>query len=465
MASIKKNELKGGGVSYRIQAKFKDPATGEFKAKVLTWTPPEELGEYQIQKELRRIATEFEQKLQKQASGIEAYGGEIKLRDYAEQWLNRIKRDHSLVYWTRATKTVAEICEVFGHLPLNQISPVMIQKWIDKLCDHKCVREWATLKGGHDFTMQIHARGITVKAFEEKHGITKGTMHMAATQNTISVDKAKLIAKAFGKPVDELFELHRTERPFAKASIVERKKVLGTILATAKRQRLVEHNFASTEYIIPIKGTKTEVRILNDKEAKILANALTTEPNMRWKTSLMIVLFMGIRRGELAGLEWKDIDFEKRTMKISRACYEVEGYGIITKEPKTESGKRLLSIPDKLLEQLLAYKDWWHTRRGYFAELWGDCDRLFLTDEGKQIQPNLFRIWLQKILVKNGLPVVTLHALRHTNITLQLISGIDIKTVSARAGHSKASTTSDFYSHYVRNSDIHASEIINKLFD
>lgn len=60
---------------------------------------------------------------------------------------------------------------------------------------------------------------------------------------------------------------------------------------------------------------------------------------------------------------------------------------------------------------------------------------------------------------------MTLNSLRHTNITLQLIAGIDLKTVSARAGHARASTTSDFYSHYIRNSDIHASEIINKLFE
>ena len=74
-------------------------------------------------------------------------------------------------------------------------------------------------------------------------------------------------------------------------------------------------------------------------------------------------------------------------------------------------------------------------------------------------------MWLQKTLIKIGLPKVSLHSLRHTNITLQLIAGVDMKTVSARAGHSKASTTSDFYSHFIKNSDIHASEILNKIFE
>ena len=87
------------------------------------------------------------------------------------------------------------------------------------------------------------------------------------------------------------------------------------------------------------------------------------------------------------------------------------------------------------------------------------------TKDGTDISPGLFRTWLQKTLAKVNLPKVTLHSLRHTNIALQLVAGVDMKTVSARAGHSKASTTSDFYSHFIKNSDIHASEILNKIFE
>lgn len=69
------------------------------------------------------------------------------------------------------------------------------------------------------------------------------------------------------------------------------------------------------------------------------------------------------------------------------------------------------------------------------------------------------------MLFKANLPKVTLHSLRHTNITLQLVAGVDMKTVSARAGHSKVSTTSDFYNYFIKNADVYASEIINKIFE
>lgn len=158
---------------------------------------------------------------------------------------------------------------------------------------------------------------------------------------------------------------------------------------------------------------------------------------------------MGLRRGELGGLEWKDIDFENGTMRICRSVQELPGFGIFTKEPKTETSKRTISLPDKLIEYLHEYEVWWQNQKKYLGDRWETIDRLFSTDSGEPISPGLYIVWLHKILNKAGLPHVTLHSLRHTNITLQLNAGVDMKTVSTRAGHARASTTSDFYSHFL----------------
>lgn len=464
MASITKNVRKDGIVSYRIQTKFKDE-NGTFKAKVMTWIKPDFLTEYQAQKELRRVACEFEQEVKRKSESGMHIGGDMKFCDYAAEWLERSRRDNSLVYSENAKRYLQDINKVIGEVPLNKITPVMIQKFIDDLCAKKVVDSKAILKEGFNLTMMAQAMGKKQKQIEEMSGVSRGTIFQANARQKIRIEKAESLCKVFNKQLDELFNIETKSRDYAKESIVKYKRLLSVILGTAKRQRLVEHNFASSDYIIPIKGIKNEVRILNDKEAKIFATALQNEPNIKTKTALMIVLFMGIRRGELAGLEWKDIDFENHSMKICRSAYDVSGYGIITKEPKTEKSKRQISIPDKLLEQLKTYREWWLNRRTYFTEVWGDTDRLFINDDGTKVAPSRYIVWLKRILKQHNLPQVTLHSLRHTNITLQLIAGIDLKTVSARAGHAKASTTSDFYSHYIRNSDMHASEIINKLFE
>ena len=98
------------------------------------------------------------------------------------------------------------------------------------------------------------------------------------------------------------------------------------------------------------------------------------------------------------------------------------------------------------------------------GDLWEKSTALLVNDEGKIIYPNLYRIWLKKILKKANLKDVTVHSLRHTNITLMLTSGVDLRTVSARAGHARTSTTTDIYSHFIRNSDERASKIIDNIF-
>ena len=175
---------------------------------------------------------------------------------------------------------------------------------------------------------------------------------------------------------------------------------------------------------------------------------------------------MGIRRGELAGLEWKDIDLDKKTMQIQRACYDISGIGVITKDPKTYTSRRILSIPDTLVKVLKEYKEWYDIRKEALASLWKDNDRLFISDDGNNIFPGTYKSWLEKVLKKTNITKhITLHSLRHTNITMQLIAGVDLKTVSSRAGHARASTTTDIYSHFIRSSDNHASKIIDDVFN
>ena len=204
---------------------------------------------------------------------------------------------------------------------------------------------------------------------------------------------------------------------------------------------------------------------MDDEDAKKFHKAADEFPDIRYKTAMFTLLLKGMRRGELCGLEWKDIDYENKTMTIARSVQDIIGFGLITKEPKTENSKRTISMPDKLIDYLKEYEVWWLNQKKYLGDRLGNTDRLFCTEDGADISPGLFRVWLQKTLAKVDLPKVTLHSLRHTNITLQLVVGVDMKTVSARAGHSKASTTSDFYSNFIKNSDIHASEILNKIFE
>ena len=463
MPCIKKHVLDTGAISYRIQVKAKNERTGKFETKVMTCRKPPDVTERQYERELNKIAIDFEDKFKKQLNGMLAVDNDITFIDYANKWLEKIKNTRSLNYYIKGKDNIRKFEAYFGNIKLNQITPVMVQGFLDEMMAKKYEQKYATLK--RDLTQYLKSHCIKLVDATRNSGISRSIYYSATVGNGIRIDSAKTICSALNLNFDEWFDVKVISRPYAKETILKLKRTLATILADAKRQRLVEHNFASRDYIAPIQGHKKEVKILNDKEAKQLAGYLDKLDNPRWKIALLIALFMGIRRGELAGLEWKDIDFENKTMTIARSVQDIVGFGIITKEPKTENSKRTISMPDKLIEYLHEYETWWQNQKKYLGDRLGDTDRLFCTEDGKDICPGLLRVWLQKSLARAGLPIVTLHSLRHTNITLQLMAGVDMKTVSARAGHSKASTTSDFYSHFLKNSDIHASEIINKIFE
>ena len=160
----------------------------------------------------------------------------------------------------------------------------------------------------------------------------------------------------------------------------------------------------------------------------------------------------------------EDIDFKTKTMHIRKSRYLVNRK-LITKCPKTETSIRSLAIPQLLVDKLLEYKEWYDKVKEALGDLWQKNTALLVNDEGNIIYPNLYRIWLRKILKKANLnKVVTVHSLRHTNITLMLTSGVDLRTVSARAGHARTSTTTDIYSHFIKNCDERASRIIDDIF-
>lgn len=459
MASIIKKTLKSGNISYKIQVKVKDPLQDKWVTVSKTWKKPPTMTEYQAKKELQRLSFEFDEEVNRKMQGTLADDRDMHFDDYAREFAERQKKIYGLSHYNRDVSSLKKSIEYFGHIKLKDITSRFVQKFVDSLTDSKIETVTTRLKPGTSLRLIAKSKRIKVKtlkcfgAYEELH---RG--------GNASLESAEKICDQLEIPIGDYFDIIRTSKPYAKATIVKFKKFVHQVLKKAKKDGLVEHNFASSDYIEPIKGVKKEVEILNDEEARRFKAALDEEPNIQWKTAMYIFLLMGIRRSELCGLEWKDIDFKNKTMTIARSCYDVSGQGLVTKDTKTLSSRRTLTMPEVLIEVLEAYKIWHDERRNLLSDIWHDTDRVIVNDEGKPIHPSTYIAWLKKILKKAHLKKVNLHSLRHTNITLQLVSGVDLRTVSARAGHARTSTTTDIYSHFIRNSDVHASQTLDNIF-
>ena len=461
VATIIKNNLKNG-ISYRIIVRLNQSGLNKAIVKSMTWKKPYDMTDNEAKHYIHKIAYEFEEKIINELNGKGVKDTDISLIDYGLERLERMKNDISPHSYITGIRIYEEMRKFFGKIKLKDASPALIQEYLDKKQKQGIVIEKAKLK--KSLKPVLKSKRWKLINFVKKAKISKETFEKAERSQEISLTTAEKMCKPLGIKIKDYFDIITTRKPYAKATINSYRKSLCATLSSAKRQRLVAHNYASRDYIETPSGTKKEITILNEKESIILAQELEKEENIIIKTSLMTCLYMGIRRSELAGVQWQDIDLENNIMKIQRSMHSTKGIGLYYKSTKTESSKREISIPTTLAEQLKEYKIWWDEHRSYFIDP-KFKDALFKKDTLMPYSPGIFITWLRKILKQANLTKVTLHSLRHTNISLQLMAGIDIKTVAGRVGHSQTSTTSDIYSHFLQSSDKKASTILDKIFE
>lgn len=200
-------------------------------------------------------------------------------------------------------------------------------------------------------------------------------------------------------------------------------------------------------------GKKKEIEILSLKEQKALMNVCD---NSQYGIGILTALYTGVRLGELLGIMWSDIDFDKMTVSISKQVSRLHDYspnakaktklGIIN-DTKTKTSTRVISINEPLKERLLQYRTIQMTHIAEWDTAYNNLNLVFAREDGYYIDPATFRDKYIKKLTEAGLGHYTFHALRHTFATRALEAGIPIKIVSNILGHANVQITMDTYQH------------------
>jgi integrase len=396
------------------------------------------------------------------ASGGQGISPDTLVSDYANWWLERRKDEISASYYRNCKYAITDIIEYIGGYKLRELSPTIIQRFYDQLDKRERVVTVVTAKPELREAMKEENLGFRKLRYEKELNCCSLTAALGG--NTISLEYAKRLAECLNRDVNEIFNVTVTREPYAYETMHKVKRTLRAILSTAKKQRIINDNYASADYISFPKRPAREIDYMNDEDAKKFYAAADACEDIRYKTAALTLLLTGVRRGELVGLEWTDINFDEATITIARSITTVSGFGVVEKEPKTESSKREIAISDKLLTTLEEYKAWYEQYRKSVGDRWTGTDRIFIGEDGKRIYPGTIDNWVHKICEAAGLPPRTVHSLRHTNITMQIAAGVPLVTVSGRAGHARTSTTTDIYSHFLKSSDKTAAEKLEKLF-
>jgi integrase len=161
----------------------------------------------------------------------------------------------------------------------------------------------------------------------------------------------------------------------------------------------------------------------------------------------------GLRRGEICGLRWRDMDLDKGTVHVSQQVHNIGGR-LVSLIPKTERSRRTIRLPATLMGELKRH-------RKEQAELrlrlgLGKADLVFTDPLGRQLDPDAF----SKVFTAEASAIkpVTFHCLRHTHITHMLRNGVPVHVVSARAGHSSPTITLNTYAHLLGGDDDRAAD-------
>ena len=188
---------------------------------------------------------------------------------------------------------------------------------------------------------------------------------------------------------------------------------------------------------------KKPVDALSDEQAKVFFEKVKSCP-IDLQCILTMLITTGLRRGELAGLKWRDIDTSAGVLHVERGVSYTHGSGVVVSTPKTSSSIRDVPLMPATVDVLLRYLD--DVKRKHQSTIIKDAFLFHRSDDlFRPIDPNAITRRVKRFMRNSGLPDLSPHDLRHSCATLLLAQGADVKSVQQILGHSDASTTLNFY--------------------
>ncbi len=236
----------------------------------------------------------------------------------------------------------------------------------------------------------------------------------------------------------------KSEQGLSSTTVAAIHCMLHKALDDAMREGSVVRNVC--DMVSPPRKSHKEVSPLTLEQALQLLKAAHGHTN---EALFVLALTTGMRRGELLGLKWQDIDFRTGRLQVRRALSRMPtGQGYREMEPKTKSSRRNIVLLPLGIEALKQHHAKQQTIREKAGGAWEDHDYVFCTPFGKHLTPGHDAlVQLKKLLKKAGLPDIRFHDLRHSTASLLLSIGVHPKIVQEILGHSEISTTMDIYSH------------------
>ena len=250
---------------------------------------------------------------------------------------------------------------------------------------------------------------------------------------------------------------NRSGGPLSPATVRTVHRVLSKAFGDAVREQMLPANPA-TWAKLPRK-VRPEMRTWTAEDASTF---LTSAASDRLYAAWLLALACGLRRGELAGLRWVDVDLERATVSIVNQRTVDAEWNVVTKEPKGTS-RRTIDLGPGAVGALRRRRSQSAAERLQAGPVHVDSGLVFVQEDGRGYHPDRFTRMFRQVSDAAGVPHIRLHDARHSCATLALAAGIHPKVVQQLLGHASWSTTMDLYTHRIDRLQKDASALIETV--
>lgn len=333
---------------------------------------------------------------------------------------------------------------------------VKLGKGFNLMAERKCFGDWA------EYFLEVKKLSVSKGRYSNyKFALEKfEPLYPCKLEKLYTIDFQRIINKWAE-------ENENTGKPSSKDSLLEMKRAASQVYKLAISNRVVEFNPVEDVKIVALKK-KVPRRALTEEEQKWV-----TKTEHRAQTAAMIMMYAGLRRGELIPLRWSDVNFTEKTISVTKSVEIINSRFVEKEGAKTDSGVRTIPMPDVLADylreqkrkagsvfvvptvkgQMMSETAWRRMWQSYMTDLnllYGDFTRYGGAKKSK-FDPK-------------GVPMViegfTPHYLRHTYASILFMAGVDVVTAKELMGHADIQTTLEVYTHL---SKTHKVKEISKL--
>jgi integrase len=247
-------------------------------------------------------------------------------------------------------------------------------------------------------------------------------------------------------------------RALAPKTVLEVHLIIRGALADAVRHGVIARNVALVAHAPRLRSIpKVEPQPWNAEQLRAFLQA---SAGHRLLPAFWLLAATGMRRNEVLGLRWDDIDFQRRTIALNRGIVAV-GYELHETRGKTRNARRPINLDTTTADLLQTWRSWQAAEQRAVG-IDGD-DWVFSDPAGQPIHPHAISQAFERLARRAGIPVIRLHDVRHTHATLLIKAGVPVKVASERLGHATAAFTIETYQHVMPGMQADAARVAETL--